>query len=201
MIQGDVVAFSDSTIPAEGSVAGSDGSGSAKASGGPGAAPDVDSSAGGGSAGSDEKPEVKTEEPPPVYGNSWAIIIGCESYQRSEIPVLRKKSSCAILLMTDVFPSAYAINDANRMKDYLQSLGFNTFVLLNHDATKEAIEYCLGDSLKWKVASYDRVLVFFAGKYCFIDTIMLTDDNYRPRPKPLSREPNCRLGRNLSSSI
>ena len=62
----------------------------------------------------------------------------------------------------------YAVNDATKMRDYLQSIGFSVSLLLNQDATKETIEFCLGDSLKWKVASYDRVLVFFAGIYLLV---------------------------------
>ena len=64
-----------------------------------------------------------------------------------------------------VTSTVYAVNDATKMRDYLQSIGFSVSLLLNQDATKETIEFCLGDSLKWKVASYDRVLVFFAGIY------------------------------------
>jgi len=57
---------------------------------GPGIPNDADSAGGdgdGGSAGGEEKPDIK-EEQSPIYGNSWAIIIGCDVYQKSDIPGL-----------------------------------------------------------------------------------------------------------------
>ncbi len=87
---------------------------------------------------------------PNLYGNSWAVVIGINEYQKW--PKL-----------------SYAVNDATGVRDMLVSkFRFkpeNVQVLLNQEATRERILSVLGDALSdpTKVKREDRVFVFFAG--------------------------------------
>jgi uncharacterized caspase-like protein len=82
-------------------------------------------------------------------GESWAVVIGINDYQHERVPKLR-----------------YAVNDARSVERALVRLGFRPdriTTLLDGHATKARIEAVLGDDLREKVGTGDRVLVFFAG--------------------------------------
>jgi tetratricopeptide (TPR) repeat protein/uncharacterized caspase-like protein len=86
--------------------------------------------------------------PEQVYQNSWAVVIGINSYQHAEIPPLR-----------------YAVNDALSVQAALEPLGFppqQIFTLLNEEATRHGIEQMLYDRLRG-AQKEDRLFVFFAG--------------------------------------
>lgn len=91
-----------------------------------------------------------TDTPPPLYGDSWAVVIGVDNYPKW--PKLH-----------------YAVNDANGIKDVLlNKFGFkpdHVVTLFNEDATREKILSVLGDSFAnpKTVRRDDRVFVFFAG--------------------------------------
>lgn len=65
---------------------------------------------------------------------------------------------------TEIQPLNHCVNGAKQLGQFLENSGFKVLQLLDGDATKEAIEDCLGDSLKWKVGANDRVLVYFSGQ-------------------------------------
>ena len=85
-----------------------------------------------------------------LYRDSWAVIIGINTYK--SWPRL-----------------SYAVNDARAVRDTLEKkYGFapdHVTTLLDGDATREKILAALGDSLAdtRKVSHDDRVFVFFAG--------------------------------------
>jgi Caspase domain/Bacterial SH3 domain len=81
-------------------------------------------------------------------GTSWAVVIGINTYQHLEIPVL-----------------SYAVNDARSVAAALQRLGFTSeriFLLLDAQATRQGIENVLYDRLR-AAGTNDRLFVFFAG--------------------------------------
>lgn len=79
-----------------------------------------------------------------LYGQSYAVIIGVSAYTG--------------------FPSVdYGVTSARAMEQKLLSMGFQTKVLLDREATKEGILKALGEELSWKVQRRDRVIIFFAG--------------------------------------
>jgi uncharacterized caspase-like protein len=88
--------------------------------------------------------------PPALYHDSWAVIIGIDSYLKW--PKLQ-----------------YAVNDANGMKEILlRKFHFkpeHIVTLLNQEASREKILSVLGDTLAnpKNVQRDDRVFVFFAG--------------------------------------
>jgi len=84
---------------------------------------------------------------PPVYTNSWALVIGINTYQKVR-PILN-----------------YAVADARAVAAVLPGLGFpreNIRVLLDGDATKARIETILYRDFA-RMGSDDRLLVYFAG--------------------------------------
>lgn len=69
-----------------------------------------------------------------VYQNSWAVIIGINTYKHTKIPQLR-----------------YAVNDALSVQAALEPLGFppqRIFTLLNNEATRHSIEQTLYERLR-----------------------------------------------------
>jgi uncharacterized caspase-like protein len=79
-----------------------------------------------------------------LYNQSYAVIIGVNAY--------------------DKWPSLeYAVRDARAMEAKLKSLGFQTTILFDQQATKNNILKILGDELPHKVQKNDRVIIFFAG--------------------------------------
>ena len=79
-----------------------------------------------------------------LYNNSYAVIIGINNYEK--------------------WPSLeYAVNDAKSIENKLKTLGFETKILLDHNATRGNILKLLGDDLPRRVSKNDRVLIFFAG--------------------------------------
>jgi hypothetical protein len=83
------------------------------------------------------------------YHDSWAVIIGINDYRHPRTPKLR-----------------YAVNDARAIEEALLAQGFRRgriLTLVDQEATKARIETVLGDELRQKVGSNDRVLFFFAG--------------------------------------
>lgn len=87
---------------------------------------------------------------PPLQpdGTSWAVVIGINTYQHSEIPAL-----------------SYAVNDAHSVAAALERLGFTSerlFLLLDAQATRQGIENVLYDRLR-AAGTNDRLFVFFAG--------------------------------------
>ncbi len=86
---------------------------------------------------------------PSFYAGAWAVIIGINNYDHQRIPPLR-----------------YAVNDARAMQQALLGMGFRServILLLEQQATKQAIERMLGDQLRAQMNPDDRLLVFFAG--------------------------------------
>ena len=79
-----------------------------------------------------------------IYDKSYAVIIGINDYEI--LPDLRG-----------------AVKDALSIESELKEQGFETFVLLDKNATRSAIARLLGDQLSKKVKKNDRVFVFFAG--------------------------------------
>jgi uncharacterized caspase-like protein len=82
------------------------------------------------------------------YAKSWAVVIGIDRYPHPKISHLR-----------------YAANDARSVTATLDCLGFpldQIFILLNEQATKQAIEQLLYRHLRI-VEKEDRLFVFFAG--------------------------------------
>jgi peptidoglycan/xylan/chitin deacetylase (PgdA/CDA1 family)/uncharacterized caspase-like protein len=102
------------------------------------------------SGGGTGEPQLPTRATQPLYGNSWAVVIGINQY--GEWPPLR-----------------YAVNDAKAIAELLHSkLGFakeNIIELYDTAATRERIVRALGDTLAdpRRVKPEDRVFVFFAG--------------------------------------
>lgn len=97
-------------------------------------------------------PDPETRTDIPVYTDSWAILIGINSYRY-------------------VNQLDYAVADANAMKDLLVgNFGFkpeHISVLTDENATGEKIKKALGDLSS--VGDDDRVIVFFAGHGGTID--------------------------------
>jgi TPR repeat protein len=84
-----------------------------------------------------------------AYGDSWAVVIGINEYQHPRVPKLQA-----------------AVNDARAIEAMLRAQGFRPdriVKLVDGEATKHRIETVLGDELRQKVGTDDRVLVFFAG--------------------------------------
>lgn len=82
------------------------------------------------------------------YQKSWALVIGIDNYSHPKIPDLR-----------------YAVNDAKSVAIALEHLGFpgeQIFLLLNEQATHQAIEQVLYNRLR-DTGKSDRLFVFFAG--------------------------------------
>ena len=87
--------------------------------------------------------------PQPLYGQSWAVVIGIDyDYDGSEHPRLQN-----------------ARNDAREIAKILEtSYAFeHVFLLLDHEATAEAILGWLRQELPQKTEPNDRVVFFFAG--------------------------------------
>ena len=79
-----------------------------------------------------------------VYNQSYAVIIGISAYDR--FPALE-----------------YALKDARAIEQRLKSLGFQTTILLDRQATRNNILKILDEELPRKVQKNDGVIVFFAG--------------------------------------
>ncbi|MDD5771907.1 MAG: caspase family protein [bacterium] len=82
------------------------------------------------------------------FGQSWAVVVGIDDYQK-------------------VGKLKYAVNDAKAVKQMLQDkYGFaedHIFTLYDNKATKSGILQILGDELPYKIGDRDRLLVYFAG--------------------------------------
>src|SRR5215813_8483818 len=86
--------------------------------------------------------------PETLYQQSWAVVIGIDTYQHHQIPALR-----------------YAVNDATSVAEALERMGFprdHIVRLLNQQATKAALDEALYERLRG-VGPHDRLFVFFAG--------------------------------------
>lgn len=81
------------------------------------------------------------------YDASWAVVIGIDQYEN--------------------WPSLqYAVNGAKAAREKLLALGFpkeNIFFLIDAQATKDRIEWVLGDELPRMAGQNDRVFLYFAG--------------------------------------
>lgn len=80
------------------------------------------------------------------YEQSYALVIGIDTYPSDNWPDL-----------------TFARKDAEGMAVYLKDQGFDVILLLDKEATKEAIIGAMQNKLAPRLASKDRVLVFFAG--------------------------------------
>ncbi|MBN1545937.1 MAG: caspase family protein [Syntrophaceae bacterium] len=89
-----------------------------------------------------------TAKPAPVteglYHQSHAVIIGINNY--AKLSALE-----------------YATKDARAMEEKLKTLGFETVMLLDDQATRDSILKVLDEELVPKVQPNDRVIIFFAG--------------------------------------
>jgi peptidoglycan/xylan/chitin deacetylase (PgdA/CDA1 family)/tetratricopeptide (TPR) repeat protein len=98
----------------------------------------------------DPPPPTAASTRPPLYRESWAVLVGIDEYKGW--PRL-----------------SYAVNDARAVRDLLvdryRFKPENVTLLLNGEATRAAILSALGDRLAdpARVQKDDRVLVFFAG--------------------------------------
>jgi DNA-binding beta-propeller fold protein YncE len=78
------------------------------------------------------------------YANSWAVVIGINTYQH--------------------FPWLdYAVNDAKAVEARLKSMGFNVISLREKQATRANILHVLKEELPQKVQQQDRLMIFYAG--------------------------------------
>lgn len=82
----------------------------------------------------------------PWFSNSYAIVVGVNTYTNSTWPRLN-----------------YAVNDAVGIAEYLSTQGFEVISLIESNATRQAIVSAIEDQLAAKLTANDRVLVFFAG--------------------------------------
>lgn len=82
----------------------------------------------------------------PFFANSYALVIGINSYGHSKWPKLN-----------------YAVKDAQSFSQFLRSQGFMVIELYEKQATRAAILSAVEDQLVPKLTEKDRVVVFFAG--------------------------------------
>ena len=82
----------------------------------------------------------------PLYGKSYALVIGIDDYASEHWSDLR-----------------YAVRDARGVAAYLESRGFEVATLYNQEATARAITIQLRHQLAPKLEAEDRVIFFFAG--------------------------------------
>jgi len=82
--------------------------------------------------------------PTKIYDRSYAVVIGINRYQK--LPTLTA-----------------AVADAEEVAKVLENHGFEVALLRDGEATRDAIRILLGDSLRRKAETNDRVLVFFSG--------------------------------------
>jgi hypothetical protein len=80
------------------------------------------------------------------FANSYALVIGINSYGHSKWPKLN-----------------YAVKDAQGFSQFLRSQGFEVIELYERQATRAAILSAVEDQLVPKLTEKDRVVVFFAG--------------------------------------
>ncbi len=80
------------------------------------------------------------------FANSYALVIGVNSYAHSKWPTL-----------------TYAVKDAEGFSQFLRSQGFTVIELFEKKATKAAIASAFEDQLIPRLTEKDRVVVFFAG--------------------------------------
>lgn len=80
------------------------------------------------------------------YTNSWAVVIGINTYPDPNFPSLD-----------------YAVNDAKAAAARFQAMGFKVIALENEDATKARIMKVLKTQLPAQVGPHDRVVIFYAG--------------------------------------
>ncbi|MDH5253491.1 MAG: caspase family protein, partial [Nitrospira sp.] len=84
-------------------------------------------------------------KPEGLYYKSWAIVIGIEGYVVAP-PVLG------------------AVNDAKRVAQAFQQLGFDEVVeIYEKDAVFRRLQQVLNDMLPRKVGRMDRLVIFYAG--------------------------------------
>lgn len=83
--------------------------------------------------------------PAAPYGTSWALVVGINEYRHAD-------------------PLNYAVNDARAVAAALPALGFQRVrVLVDSEATKEAIERVIYQEFQEQMGPQDRLFVFFAG--------------------------------------
>jgi class 3 adenylate cyclase len=90
---------------------------------------------------------LRPEDLRPYYGDSWAIVVGIDTYRSSAVP-----------------PLSYAVKDAHAMAEALPMLGFDPSridVLVNDRATRAAIRGRFEERAA-QMHEHDRVLVFCA---------------------------------------
>lgn len=79
-----------------------------------------------------------------LYDKSFAVIIGIDNYEH--LP-----------------PLLGAVKDAQSIETELKKQGFETYTLINQNASRKGIAEFLGDQLGKKVNVNDRVFIYFAG--------------------------------------
>jgi len=90
-------------------------------------------------------------DPTKFYGQSWAVVIGINKYEKWS----RLES---------------AVNDAGAVAARLSELGFKVIKLIDGEATRFKIAHALGYYLPKNVKRNDRVLIFFAGHGQTVET-------------------------------
>ncbi len=80
------------------------------------------------------------------FGNSYALVIGIDSYGHAKWPKL-----------------TYAVKDAKGFASFLRAQGFTVTELYEEQATRTAIISAIEDQLVPKLTENDRVVLFFAG--------------------------------------
>ena len=81
-----------------------------------------------------------------VYGESYALVIGVDRYED-----------------TNISPLGGAVRDAKAVTNMLRAQGFKVRTRLNEQATKKEIMGLLGEKLRKATRADDRVLIYFAG--------------------------------------
>ncbi len=96
----------------------------------------------------------------PLYDESFAVVVGIDSYQSPDWPTL-----------------SYAVKDAEAVARYLSANGFQVIELYDRDATKQAILTAMQNNVARRAGEGDRVLIFFAG-HGYTETLARRDWGY-----------------------
>lgn len=92
-------------------------------------------------------PAVTQEQLSPFYQDSWAVVVGIDTYQSTDVPQL-----------------SYAVADAELVADALPDLGFpsdHIRTLIGSEATREGLHVALYNDIE-RIGEDDRFFVFLA---------------------------------------
>jgi hypothetical protein len=125
-----------------------------------------------------------------AYGASWALVVGINEYRHAD-------------------QLNYAANDARAVAAALPALGFqHVRLLVDAEATKEAIEKVIYQEFQDRMGSQDRLFVFFAGHGITVQLprggeegylIPVDGDPRRPALTAIPMDEIRRIGRRISA--